>query len=145
MAIADDVPVARAAVNELSNTIDLQSTLVRAEALFRRFQRTVEAVDRKHSFPAPAVRQRKPVSDASRPDEGEAGATAGTGTGVDNGKQPGQSSAPGSPRQPAQQDRVISPELRKLLSREVEKMDGKDVVKHGGGVGSSGDAVRSNK
>ena len=36
-------------VNELSNTIDLSNTRLRAEVLFRRFQRTVEAVDRKKS------------------------------------------------------------------------------------------------
>ena len=50
------------AVNELSNTIDMHTTLVQAEALFRRFSRTVEAVDRKHTFPAPSgatLRQRK--------------------------------------------------------------------------------------
>ncbi len=33
-------------MNELSNQIDLESTLIRAEALFRRFQRTVEAIAR---------------------------------------------------------------------------------------------------
>lgn len=42
-------------VNELSNTIDLGSTLVRAEALFRRFERTVEAIDRRSHFPAPSI------------------------------------------------------------------------------------------
>jgi TBC1 domain family member 15 len=50
-------------VNELSNTIDLHTTLVQAEALFRRFHRTVEAIDRKHAFPPPSgaqLRQRKP-------------------------------------------------------------------------------------
>lgn len=40
-------------VNELSNTIDLESTLIRAEALFRKFQRVVEAIDKKQNFPAP--------------------------------------------------------------------------------------------
>jgi hypothetical protein len=45
-------------VNELSTTIDLESTLIRAEALFRRFQRTVEAIDKKSNFPAPALRKR---------------------------------------------------------------------------------------
>lgn len=50
-----------AVVNELSNTIDLPSTLIRAEALYNRFQRTVEAVDRKNHFPVPSnVRQRRP-------------------------------------------------------------------------------------
>lgn len=31
--------------------------------------------------------------------------------------------------------KVISPELRNLLSRKVEKLDKKTVVEHGGGVG----------
>ncbi|KAK3067371.1 GTPase activating protein, partial [Teratosphaeriaceae sp. CCFEE 6253] len=49
-------------VNELSGTIDLESTLVGAEKLFRRFQRTVEAIDRKSNFPAaPTLRQRVPL------------------------------------------------------------------------------------
>ncbi|KAI9698025.1 MAG: GTPase activating protein [Candelina mexicana] len=52
-------------INELSNTIDLPSTLLRAEALFLRFQRTVEAIDRKQNFPAPSVRQRKPLPPTS--------------------------------------------------------------------------------
>jgi len=48
-------------INELSNTIDLPSTLIRAEALYNRFQRTVEAVDRKNHFPVPSnIRQRRP-------------------------------------------------------------------------------------
>ncbi len=47
-------------VNELSGTIDLPSTLIRAESLFRRFQRTVETIDKKSNFPAPSVRQRLP-------------------------------------------------------------------------------------
>jgi hypothetical protein len=48
------------AVNELSNTIDLDATLLKAEALFQRFARMVEAVDKKHSFPAP-----RPAADRS--------------------------------------------------------------------------------
>jgi hypothetical protein len=48
------------AVNELSGTMDLESTLVRAESLFKRFQRTVETIDKKGNFPsAPQARQRK--------------------------------------------------------------------------------------
>ncbi len=43
-------------VNELSGTIDLESTLIRAEALFRRFQRLVEAVDKQNNFPAPRTK-----------------------------------------------------------------------------------------
>ena len=45
-------------INDLSGTIDLPSTLWRAQALFRRFQRTVEAIDKKKNFPAPGLRRR---------------------------------------------------------------------------------------
>lgn len=55
-------------VNELSQNIDLPSTLIRAESLFRRFQRTVEAIDRKTHFPSPSdasLRQRHSSSQSS--------------------------------------------------------------------------------
>lgn len=34
--------------------MDLDSTLIRAESLFRKFQRMVEAVDKKDNFPTPS-------------------------------------------------------------------------------------------
>lgn len=43
----------RLSVNDLSGNIDLRSTLIRAEALFQKFQRMVEAVDKKDNFPSP--------------------------------------------------------------------------------------------
>jgi hypothetical protein len=36
-------------INDLSMTIDLDSTLIRAEVLFYRFQGTVELIDRKNA------------------------------------------------------------------------------------------------
>ena len=124
------------AVNELSGTMDLESTLVRAESLFRRFQRTVETVDKKGNFPsAPQARQRKLAaavvsgpgpapssSSQSTPD------TQATSSATDKGKQ---ISGDGD-----EVVKVISPELRNLLSRKVEKLDKEEVVKKGGGVGS---------
>jgi len=118
-------------VNELSGTMDLESTLVRAEALFKRFQRTVETIDKKGNFPsAPQAKQRKlqaaivagPGPTLSNGESSSAGASSGT----DHGKQVGQD-------EPA---KVISPELRSLLSRKVEKLEKQDVEKAGGGVGS---------
>lgn len=35
-----------------------------------------------------------------------------------------------------QQEKKISPELRHLLSRKVERLDKKEVKQHGGGIGS---------
>lgn len=111
-------------VNELSNTIDLPSTLFNAERLFKRFQRTVEAIDKRDNFPAPAVRQRRPISgDTSSPGASATGTEAGNGAGKAPAVSPGAETA-----------KVISPELRQLLSREVEVMDKQAVVKHGGGV-----------
>jgi hypothetical protein len=123
-------------VNELSGTMDLESTLVRAESLFRRFQRTVETVDKKGNFPsAPQARQRKlaaavvsgpgPAPSSSsqpKPD------TQATSSATDNSK-------PISSEE-GEAVKVISPELRNLLSRKVEKLDKEEVVKQGGGVGS---------
>ncbi|MCJ1472881.1 GTPase activating protein [Lambiella insularis] len=110
-------------VNELSNTIDLESTLIRAEGLFRRFQRTVEALDKKNNFPTPSVRQRKPATAAS-------GASS-TATGADMGTSVGKAVAQGIG---AEKQKVVGPELRQLLSRKVVVLDKKELKEHGGGV-----------
>jgi hypothetical protein len=118
-------------VNELSGTMDLESTLVRAESLFKRFQRTVETIDKKGNFPsAPQARQRKlqaalVAGPGASPSSSNAQAEASS-SGVDKGKQVGEEG----------DAKVISPELRALLSRKIEKLDKQDVVKQGGGVGS---------
>ena len=107
-------------VNELSGTMDLESTLVRAESLFRRFQRTVEMVDKKGNFPSPPqAKQRRPVSSP-----GPSGSDTQAVTSVtDNGKQPVSQ----------EETRIISPELRALLSRKVEKVDKEALAKQSGG------------
>ena len=117
------------AVNELANTIDLQSTLLRAQSLFRRFQRTVEAIDKRNNFPTPTIRQRKPdagKSSASSRTPDSAAAVSGT-----DRRRPTSNSDIDEERS---QERIISPELRQLLSRKVEVLDKKDVAEHGGGV-----------
>lgn len=113
-------------VNELSGTMDLESLLIRAESLFRRFQRTVETIDKKNNLPSPPqARQRKPASSPGATSPGpSSGAAASTGT--DKGKQAAEE----------KDTRVISTELRSLLSRKVEKLDKKGIVEHGGGVGA---------
>jgi TBC1 domain family member 15 len=123
-------------VNELSGCIELESTMVRAEGLFRRFERTVEMVDRQGRFPPPNVglmekgeakrlgglkdaktleeraRERKSpqrnsavVSSSSASDSRTEAAVA-EGEGVEKDK-----------------PKVISPELRLLLSRKVIELD----------------------
>ena len=109
-------------VNELSNTIDLQSTLVRAEALFRRFQRTVEAIDRKDHFPTPTLRQRRQIEGGSLDQGSKAvghdgkAAAAASGSSTDAQQQQGTTTT-------QQKERIVSPELRALLSREFTTVD----------------------
>lgn len=121
-------------VNELSNTMDLESTLIRAEALFRRFHRLVEAIDKKQNFPAPRV---------------SVGGVGG-GSGSSGGGDELLSSSTASPAPPSQSQskkkdsgkateeqskkKIITPELRKLLSREVEFLPRKVVQKKGEGL-----------
>jgi len=98
-------------VNELSGTIDLKNTRARAEALFRRFQRTIETVDRKKAecsgLPSPG---KSPISRTL----GSSSATtittttmSATTTGGDGGNKP-ETEIP-----------EISEDLRRLLSKEV--------------------------
>ncbi|KAK4043091.1 hypothetical protein C8A01DRAFT_44013 [Parachaetomium inaequale] len=126
-------------INELSCTIDLDSTLIRAEALFKRFQRFVDAVDKKGNFPAPRQRIEQAASEA-----GSSATAAATGTGTsppaaqgaagggsrDTGKAPAQQ----QPQQQKEPEKVLTPELRKLLSRQVEVLPRKEVAKKGDGL-----------
>ncbi|KAH0562175.1 hypothetical protein GP486_003128 [Trichoglossum hirsutum] len=104
-------------INELSNTIDLQSTLIRAEALFRRFQRTVEAIDKKSNFPPPrSAKQRKPLTTPS-PGVGS------TTSSEPNGSASGSDATVTSGAPEGSREKIISPELRLLLRREVVKLE----------------------
>jgi hypothetical protein len=102
------------AVNELSNTMELVPILTRAESLFRRFQRAVEAIDKKNNFPAPSAVQRRPTQNASDTDKGKSpqqpSASAAASSSVSVGAAPPWAS---------NESRVISPELRELLSKEI--------------------------
>ncbi|KAF2033475.1 RabGAP/TBC [Setomelanomma holmii] len=118
-------------VNELSGTMDLESTLVRAESLFKRFQRTIETIDKKGNFPsAPQARQRKLqaalVAGPGAPPSNPTPPAEASSSGTDKGKQVGEEG----------DAKVISPELRQLLSRKIEVLDKQQIFEHGGGVGS---------
>lgn len=103
-------------VNELSGRIDLPSTLIRAEALFYRFQRMIEAIDRRSSFPIPKG-SASALSTQSGAVESVAQSTA-------TSEVPNVSSQPTSDNQaPETTERVISPELRHLLSRKIDRFD----------------------
>ena len=134
-------------MNELSNKIDLPSTLLRAQTLFRRFQRTVEAIDKKDNFPTPPIRRRTKDADTNkssanpRPKSSDGGPSTTTGADVRNGS--GHIRGSSNPIEnmvsssEAVKKQVISSELRALLSRKVEKLDKNEVVEHGGGIGTS--------
>jgi hypothetical protein len=120
-------------VNELSGTIDLESTLIRAEALFRKFQRLIEAIDKKPNFPPPRITMATVAPSLFPPRPSPANknrpSTPNSSNSNSNGQQ-GNSKA-GSPRDNAK--KIITPELRRLLSREVEVLQRKDVANNGDG------------
>jgi hypothetical protein len=98
-------------INELSNSMELNPLLTRAESLFRRFERTVQAIDKKNNFPsAPTTHRRKP----SGTDKGKSRAPEGSSTGISTGAS-GTQSGDGEDAE----TKVISPELRMLLRRDI--------------------------
>jgi hypothetical protein len=141
----------------------LESTLIRAEALFRRFQRTVEAIDKKSNFPAPKLRQRNsatPKSPTTPTPETATASTSGTDTVTAGSTNNGASSSIAATSSPnsadkgkgkskltvvaeavagreleEQKPKVISEELRALLSKKVEILPRKVVRKEGEGLG----------
>ncbi|KAL1886863.1 GTPase activating protein [Paecilomyces lecythidis] len=110
-------------INELSNTIDLIPILTRAESLFRRFERMVQAIDKKNNFPEPSVRQRKPDSSAQSDNKGKS---------PERGTTTGASSGSVIARANGAEEKVISPELRQLLSRDIITVEKRDSQKPGG-------------
>ncbi|KJZ74002.1 hypothetical protein HIM_06670 [Hirsutella minnesotensis 3608] len=117
-------------VNELSTTIDLESTLIRAEALFRKFQRLVEAIDKKQNFPSPRL------AESATPAPSQPATT--TTTTAPAGGRGKQAAGAGKTPETPQQEKVITPELRKLLSRKVEVLPRKTVAQKGDGMPSTG-------
>lgn len=164
-------------MNELSNNIDLESTLIRAEALFKRFQRTVDACDKKTNFPTPTLRHRSTASSskpttptgpfkASSATDSSPGASKpaspASGAGASSLRAPEADAKQGEPtkgagkqkssmeeERPVQGHRknvssgsegfkVISDELRVLLSRKVNVLSRKIVRREGEGVAGVG-------
>jgi TBC1 domain family member 15 len=127
-------------INELSNTMDLAEMLVRAEALFKRFEKTVEAIDRKESFPMPGtggeLRQRKPDAEDPKIPNTTTQSTgavvtgsAATGPSVirQQHQRPTSRGPQATGKEAAQiKEKVITPELRLLLSRKIIMLDGVD-------------------
>jgi hypothetical protein len=138
-------------VNELSGTIELEGTMVRAEGLFRRFERTVEMVDRQGRFPLPNVRLGERgeakrlggLKDVKTIEERSKGKGKGPlrdsvveGTSASDS----QTGAPVVDVSGAEKEKakVISPELRLLLSRKVIELDELEDVAEDGVTRASG-------
>ncbi|KAE8354758.1 rab-GTPase-TBC domain-containing protein [Aspergillus coremiiformis] len=101
-------------INELSNTMELVPILTRAESLFRRFERAVQAIDKKNNFPTPSTLHRKPTQ--SLPDtNGGPSPQRPSNTAFSSGI----SSGPSAPQGDNSEPTVISPELRALFSKEI--------------------------
>jgi len=144
-------------INELSNTMDLTEMLWRAEGLFKRFEKTVEAIDRKETFPAPnadgELRQRKPAGDDGENTGAGAQSTGTVVTGIaamgpsilrtqerraqnqrplskgsgsqQQLQQEGQGQVKGKEAEKIK-EKIITPELRLLLSRKIITLEGED-------------------
>lgn len=132
-------------MNELSNTIDLESTLIRAEALFRRFQRLVETIDKKGNFPPPRplkspepakVRPGSSSTTENPSSPGQRNAREGPASPSSPRNRPGQNKgkAPAARAEEEEPQRIITPELRQLLSRKVEVLPRKVVADKGDGL-----------
>lgn len=96
--------------------MDLESTLIRAEALFYKFQRVVEAIDKNQNFPGPKGQS---STGSSNPSSGKPKVTAAA-------------AAKGKAKEESQ--KVITPELRKLLSRKMTVLPRKTVADNGEGM-----------
>lgn len=131
--------------------MELEPLLIRAEALFRRFQRTVETMDKKGNFPAPKVIQRPNATHKSHSNpNSEPGAIAsGTDAGASTspykamtldrsdardgpGSRKGKRKEEEEPTTP--QGKIVSPELRELMSRKVSVLPRKVVRSKGEGL-----------
>ena len=105
--------------------MDLIPILTRAESLFRRFERTVQAIDKKNNFPIPSTaHQRKPITQTGSDNDGKGkspqraqGTSSGVSAGSSSSAPPGTGTLPGSAD--GTDTRVISPELRMLLRRDI--------------------------
>ena len=107
-------------INELSNTIDLRSTLIRAEGLYKKFEKMVQAIDKKNNFPAaPTTEVRQRQSKGKDAENSSTAAAAGSSAGASSSNDANHKRTESQ----ADKEKVISPELRLLLSRKVVTVD----------------------
>lgn len=98
--------------------MDLVPILTRAESLFHRFERSVQAIDKRGNFPtAPTAHQRRPGTsdqDSSSSNKGKSPQLAvGSSSGVNTGPSTLQKAID------SQKPKVVSPELRELLRKDI--------------------------
>jgi hypothetical protein len=101
--------------------MDLLPILARAESLFHRFGRSVEAIDKKGNFPTPSAQQRKPIqSQPQSPSNANKGKSpersSASASGVSTGRPSSSNLRPGD-KEP--NTKIISPELRELLRKDI--------------------------
>lgn len=125
--------------------MELEPILIRAEALFKRFQRTVETIDKKGNFPAPKVIQRPNATHKphSNPSSEPVASTSGTDTGASpykgmtlgsSGARDGAGKGKEEEEPTTPQGKIVSPELRELMSRKVNVLPRKVVRSKGEGL-----------
>lgn len=115
--------------------MELEPILIRAEALFKRFQRTVETIDKKGNFPAPKVIQRPNAT--HRPHSNPSSEPVASSSGTDTGASPykGMTLKGTEEEEPTTpQGKIVSPELRELMSRKVSVLPRKVVRSKGEGL-----------
>ncbi|RMZ91971.1 hypothetical protein DV736_g776, partial [Chaetothyriales sp. CBS 134916] len=110
--------------NELSGTIELHETLVRAEGLFRRFEHTVSVVEKKDTLPEVRWRKNKAaiMNGPGGPPANGDDRGSGTATGSAASARPSIQGADTESKE-ADKDKVISSELRRLLDRKTFWVD----------------------
>lgn len=120
--------------------MELVPILTRAESLFRRFERTVQTIDKKNNFPAPpSARQRisSPDHDAS-PDTSAKGKSPQRAA-FSSGSSVAQHVARGVGVEKEQERvKIVSPELRQLLSRQVLTLNSREIREHSAVSGKDG-------
>ncbi|EEH33536.2 GTPase-activating protein GYP7 [Paracoccidioides lutzii Pb01] len=123
-------------INDLSNTMELIPILSRAEALFHRFEKKVEAIDKKNHFPTPPVRRRivtSPYNTIQSPSQSQSPSPGNTSQSTSRDRHRSAATSPLN-SQRVDVERIITPELRGLMSKKVEVLDPEQVREHGGGT-----------
>lgn len=113
--------------------MDLESTLIKSEALFGKFRRLVEAVDKKQNFPGPRKGEDTTTSPSATPLAGSGASNSGPSAQSGNSGPSSKNNAKGKGAEESS-TKVITLELRKLLSRNVEVLPRTTVAEKGDGM-----------